>query len=99
MIHVHNFVQINILIGVHCLKSSGFSFKNHGWRFGMVIPQGSQTKTALQDYKLKNFHIFLWHLKELHGLIKNNIKPYPKNLEILFERYRQSKMNKILANN
>ena len=34
----------------------------------------------------KNFHIFLCHLKEL------------KNLEILFERTDDQKMNKILAN-
>ena len=35
-------------------------------------------KTALQDYKLKNFHIFLCHLKELYYLIKNNIKAMSK---------------------
>ena len=30
-------------------------------------------------------------MKELNGWIKNNIKAISKKLEILFERYRQSK--------
>ena len=61
-----------------CSKSLGFWFKTHGWHFGVVTPQGSQMKTASQDYKLKNFHIFLSHFKELNGLIKKNIKAISK---------------------
>ena len=79
LIHVRNFVHINILIGVHCSKSLGFSFKIRGWHFGVVTLQDSQRKTALQDYKLKIFHILLCHLKELYDLIKNNIKAMSKN--------------------
>ena len=54
LIHVRNFVHINILIGVHCSKSLGFSFKICEWHFGVVTLQGSQMKTALQDYRLAN---------------------------------------------
>ena len=55
-----------------------FCFKNYGWGFGVVTSRGSQMKTASQDYKLKKFHIFLCHLKELNALIKNNIKAISK---------------------
>ena len=44
--HVHNFVQVNILIRIHCPKSLGFDFKNHGGQFRVVSPQRSQMKTA-----------------------------------------------------
>ena len=46
LIPVHNFVQVNILIRIHCPKSLGFDFKNHGGQFGVVSPQRSQMKTA-----------------------------------------------------
>ena len=55
LIRVHNIVQINILIGMHCSESLGFSFKNHGWQFGVVTPWGFQMKTAslLQSAKIQ----------------------------------------------
>ena len=56
-------------------------------------------KTATQDYKLKIFTYFYAILKSFMVSSKIISKPYPKNLEILFETYRQSKMNKMLANN
>ena len=63
LIHVHNFVQINILIRVHCSKGLGFTFTIRGWPFGVVTPQGTQMKTVLRDYKHKHFRIFLCHFK------------------------------------
>ena len=49
---------------MHCSNSLGFNFKNHGWQFGVVIPWGSQIKTAslLQSAKTqtqKFSHIFI----------------------------------------
>ena len=39
-------MQINIVIGMDCSEFLGFSFKNHGWQFGLARSQGSQMKTA-----------------------------------------------------
>lgn len=38
---VHNFVQIYILIRMHCSDNLGFGFKNRGPQFGLVTSQGS----------------------------------------------------------
>ena len=60
-----------------------------------VLNEDCITFTVSKKLKLQNFYIFLYHLNKLNGCIK---KTYPKNLEIFFDRYRQSK-NKILAKN
>ena len=64
IIRLHNFVQINISIDMHYSDNLGFIFKNHGWQFGVVTPQGSQMKTAsiLHSVKIqaqKYSHIFM----------------------------------------
>ena len=57
-----------------------------GYPLGILI-EDCITFTVSKKIKPQNFHIFLYHLKELNRCIK---KPYPENLKILFERYRQS---------
>ena len=53
-----------------------------------VLNEDCITFTVSKKFKLQNFNIFLHHLKEFNGSIK---KLYPKNLEILFGKYRKSK--------
>ena len=39
-------MQINIVIGMDCSEFLGFSFKNHGWEFGLARSQGCQTQKS-----------------------------------------------------
>ena len=78
---------------MHFSDSLDFSFKNHGWQFGVITPRESQMKTAysLHKFKLKKFHMFLCHLKFHQKQYKSYIQ---KVLKSCLKDIDNQKMNK-----